>query len=288
MVKNVLVLFSLMLLLSCQNDANQAGQETNKEEVDLTSDLHSVLRPNQLLHQDSIYLDTLVFREYVDDSDYPYAVFELKDSSIISLIFDEVIAQEFQGSKLLVEWRIAQFFEAGEGEKAFFSEEMVDYQILTKSDGFESYLRSFVPAYSTDDNRLIWDFIHPEIGIHSAFNPGAMCVESKVDSLNLEPFISWDCLISEGYPEGDFCEGYDLAEEGFYYQEINVSQLPKFADVSKDDYTPYTPELKFQSEVEKYCKVLVIAGEWNYRFLTFFKYGGQWYFWIEDLCDCGA
>lgn len=75
MVKNVLLLFSLMLLLSCQNDANQAGQETNQEEVDLTSDLRSVLRPNQLLEQDSIYLDTLVFREYVDDSDYPYAVF---------------------------------------------------------------------------------------------------------------------------------------------------------------------------------------------------------------------
>jgi len=288
MFRNVLYLFGLMLLVSCQDAVNESVESSEEPKSQPQNDLFSELRSEDQLSKDSIYKDTLVFSHFADEYDYWYAVFQLNESSEIYLVYDDPISDKLAGSSFAIEWKMSEFFEAGESDSLYYAEELLSYEIVEQSISFEGYLRDFVKAYSRTTDDLIWDFVHEEVGLHAAYNPGAMCIESKVSDIELSKFISWDCVIAEGYPKGDFCEGYAGAEEGFYFEEIQVNSLPKFADMSGDEYVPYTPELPIASEVEAYQKVLVIAGEWNYRFLTFFKHQGNWYFWIEDLCDCSA
>lgn len=288
MFRNVFISIFVLLIFSCE-DAVDQGVELSEGEFDQEeSVLTSVLRSNIQVSLDSVYQDTLIFEEFQDEYDYWYAVFQLDDTSLIYLAFNQYIPDQLKGSKLLVEWKMSEFYQAGEGDSSYYAEEMLSYTIVEEHTSFDGFLRDFVKSYSRVDDDLIWDYVHPEVGLHSAFNPGAMCIEEKVTALNLTPFINWDCTIEASYPEGDFCEGYAGADEGFYYESINAPELPKFADVSGDEYVPYTPELKLADEVEEYMQVLVISSEWNYRYLTFFKHNGKWFFWIEDLCDCSA
>jgi hypothetical protein len=268
-------------------DTNESLEDTLKTEIE-TSDLSSLIRPDQNLTMGEAYSDTLVFQEYETEYDYWYARFQLSNGESIYLAYNEDIPNTLKGSTFLVEWKIDTFYEAAEYEEIYFSERMISFDIIHKADQFEGYLSDFLKAYSRRPDDLITGYIHEAEGLYSAYNPGAMCVLDHLDTPSTEKFISWDCVISDQMPEGHWCDEFEGVEEGLYYEDILITDLPEYAKFDEDGELLFsTPKLSIDSELQGLKKVQVVS-ENSMRRLYFFKTGDFWYFWIEDLCDCSV
>lgn len=285
----------MVLVLGCfscsesttETDTSIADEDSVVNEIEADG-LSSVIRPGQDLSINEKYTDTLTFQEYETEYDYWYARFSLGENESVYLAYNEDIPNALKGSTFLVEWKIDTFYEAAEYEAIYFSERMLNFEIIEKADQFEGYLSDFIKAYSRQADALITGYIHEGEGLYTAYNPGAMCVLDHVDAPKTEKFISWDCVISDKMPDGHWCDGFEGVEEGLYFEDIGIHDLPEFAQFDNEGELLFaTPQLSIDSELDGLKKVQVVA-ENSMRRLYFFKTGNFWYFWIEDLCDCSA
>jgi len=167
----------------------------------------------------------------------------------------------------------------------YFNEQMVSFEKLETSFSFEKFLKEFSEKYKSGKQSDIEMYINPDVDLVSASNPGAYCA----------PGISWDSrpkfignfIITNQKPNGDFCEGYNGAKDGLYYEFIDELGLPEYYDMSGDGGTivlTISPDIEYFY----FAKVLVITEEYFNRYLYFFNGNDKWYFWIEDFCDCSA
>jgi hypothetical protein len=283
----ILVLASLMF--SCSEvETTEIKQVEEWAEIDSLDSLHSDMRPNENLQMGAIYIDTLIFEEYETEYDYWCARFKLPNEQNIYLVYDEEIANALAGSEFLVSWQMDTFYEAGENEDSYFAEKMISYEIIEENQDFKGYLTDFIKAYSRVSDDLIGNYIHPDEGFYSSYNPGAMCVVDRVQKPKVEKFISWDCVISGEMPKGHFCDEFEGIEEGLYFENIEAKNLPEFASFDEEgDLMFLSLSFKIKTEIVGLVKVQEISQN-SFRRLYFFKTEGKWYFWIEDLCDCSA
>jgi hypothetical protein len=293
-MKHKFSIFSIgLIFFACGSESTVSisqSEELDGLELEDTTyvDFESRIRPHQKKWDlNRVYADTLWFESFEDSYDYLFAVMLTRDSQEVVLAFDDYIENNLSGSTMLVEWRIDSLYEPGEEGDLYYQEHLISYEILEKGNDFGGYLREFIKAYSSATDDLMSEHINKEIGIIRTYNPGVYCALYKSDMV-IEKFISWDCVIQEGEPNGDFCEGYLGVEDGLYYKEIESSDLPSFYDMSLLDDNFLQVEIPKEYEQNQLRKVTIVTKEYHYRYLYFIEIDKQWYLWIENSCDCSA
>jgi len=295
-MKKVIYLLFILLLGSCEMEPlpessaleieiDQKTETTDSTEENLKS-FTSKLRPNWSdWNLDSIYSDTLEFISFNDDSDYGIASFRMKDGTLAHLISNQPIAGV--NRNYIVEWKLGKFSEAGENEEAYLKEEVKSATPIASSYSLKALLTNFYQDYKLGDKNAIEKYLHPNASLLCSFNPGAYCTLGRDFGLYKPEPIIGTYLISSETPKGGACEGFEGASDGLYYSFITTDNIPKFDDLVNDK-GPVRPVINSNIEVDGYAKVIVMTNEYSAINLYFFNAHDQWYFWIDDLCDCSA
>lgn len=116
------------------------------------------------------------------------------------------------------------------------------------------------------------------------------CVTGRPNNIPPQELFAHDYTISSNEPIGDFCEGYEGAKNGLYYEIFDESQelYPRIYDLSKGDATEESLYLSENISYDYLAMVTIISEEYFNRNLYFFKEQNKWYLWVEDYCDCSA
>lgn len=287
-MKNALdILLVLIFLTGCAANDSEIKSDAETSETSSEIAFESLIRPHkQQWDITENYYDTLTFDSWDDHYDYWYAFFKTEEGETVSMLADQAIDDKFSGSTFLVEWKIDSVYEAGEGDEHYYQERLLSYAILEKEIDFAGYLQDFIKVYSRDSHDLLKEYVHEEfIG---SIHPGIYCMTSGELS-HPKQFISWDCVIQDGFPEGDFCEGYNGVEDGLYFESISENELPFFANID-DEMNPVAEQVQMPEKLQgnELKKVLIVLDEYHYRYLYFIEDRRMWYLWIEDICDCSA
>jgi hypothetical protein len=273
--------------------------ETNEDVVDQGSndiiEFETPIKPRQTeFDLNAIYTDTLEFIRFNDDYDYWFAEMKTLEGESVSLNYSGEFDDPGNGSILLVDWKVDSFYEAGEGEQLYYDLILQGFEVLEEKLSFKAWLENgFLDDLLKNESAVMNQYAHPELKeILMAYNPGAYCAIGEGGFLpDFTPDFNNGYVVEEGLPSGDFCEGYPNASAGFYIEQISESQLPAYADMSLeqgDDFgAAYTPDVP-QGGADNYYKIAVISDEFQYAYLYFLEYNGEFYFWIKDLCDCSA
>ncbi len=75
------------------------------------------------------YINVLKFIEFDDNYDYSFSVFETEAGETVTLYHTEPIDDKFKGVLLRLTWDIGTYYEAGEGEKEYFHEHLISFEI---------------------------------------------------------------------------------------------------------------------------------------------------------------
>ncbi len=135
-----LIVILMISLFSC-NGTKTDKKETKNQKVDAiintdsiepkTSDIStnfkSSIRPNQKLSLDKVYIDTVQFMSFNNDSDYRL-FFARKKKEKVSLIYDLISDNKFdfiRGDEIEIKWKMDSIWIAGDGETLDFSEWLI-------------------------------------------------------------------------------------------------------------------------------------------------------------------
>lgn len=289
-----LYLIFLGFLISCSgNEKSYIDSTIDTDEIIQTSSIiefESDLRPDKKEWDlNETYKDTLEFESFEDQYDYWMAIFKTKSGSSVSLNYNDPIEASLNHSIFAIEWEIDSFYEAGEGDELYYDEKLISYQIIEKSNDFAGYLYDFIHAYSREDDKLIENYIHSELGFLGTTQPGLYCMLEKRDKPEISNFMTWESVISHERPDGDICGGYEGVEDGLYYSEIKADEIEDFTfNIPGGDFEFHPPVLPEKYKDNALKKVQVITNESHYAYLYFVLMKDQWYLWIENRCDCSA
>lgn len=302
MLPRFVFLLSLFVFLSCGSDVSEDSVPTGviedtAGEVDLENELDekiedfsSVLRPEKSdWNETDVFTDTLELVSVNEDYDYAFATFKTTNGEEVALYGVEGIDEYYQNRNFEIKWKPGRYYEAGEGDALYFKETITEFKILETSSSLEAFLDKFSAIYQSDGGAAVTKFTNPEVELLTAFNPGVYCALSGRDIVEQMEFPQGDLTIAAGFPQGDFCEGYTGIQNGLYYEFIDETELPAYDDMEAggeiDGVTLY---IEPSVEYWYFAKVLVVSDEYFNRYLYFFNGDGNWYFWVEDLCDCSA
>ncbi|MBL1279913.1 MAG: hypothetical protein COA33_006560 [Fluviicola sp.] len=269
------------------DDSTETAIENNQDSITYISELRL---GKEKWNLEEIFVDTLEFVEFNYDYDYYFSLFKNKDGKEITLYFDEIIKDFNQNSNFIVKWHLGQFSEAGTGETIYYNEELLSYTVLNSSFTFEKFIRSFITDYSSGNRGDIQKYMHPSQELFSTFKNGLYCVEAKEGNLPTSELLINDFVTTSEQPKGSCLEGYTGTKNQLYYQFFDERRADLFPAVSDmgNDGIEWTIEIDEAIAYERLAKVLVIVeGEFN-RILYFFRVQDNWYFWVEDFCDCSA
>ncbi len=291
-------LFISLLLLSCGGEETASSDDQEREDstevINLKGYFASKIRSYDTVWSlDSVYTDTLVFLEYIDNYDYPLAIlrtFILDTESVVCL---DPIEDVNPGSVILLEWRIGEFTEAGEGdgnESSYYDEELIRYEVLEATQSLEEFLSVFLDDLCSPKSDLS-QYVHHEILFGTANNPGAYCMFGYQDEPERsDRFYFQDGVVSDKLPKGDFCEGYEGVQNGFYYSLLAADKVPKFSFVSPDEmdfvYQDFPIPKKFDN-----CglvEIVEIDDEFHYQYIYLIEIDFTWYIFAQDFCDCSV
>src|SRR5690606_3445749 len=102
-------------------------------------------------------------------------------------------------------------------------------------------------------------------------------------------YFSEDYVIQEGFPAGDFCEGYPNVSDGYYYEFVAHESMKKYAHFdNEEDVKIVAPEIPKKYSASKILKVMMVIGEFHSVDLYFLENSGKWILWVLDECDCSA
>lgn len=277
----------VLVLFSCTEDESRS-----KEDEGLSNGLipyDSALITEDSIDLNAVFTDTLEFVYYYDEYDDPIIEAVTQSGDTITMISDVVFDLDTVPSKsmIAIQWKLDSVYLAGEGEKLYYQEHVLSYELIERAPVFEEELRDYFNHYASNDQTYLEQkFIHPDFEISNAYNPGAACVlmgyEPGPDIRDPE---GW--LISDEMPQGDFCEGYPNVQNGLYYEVITTEELPYYADVTTDDWKPVQPELP-ALDFTDIMKVTVVYDEWHYAYWYFLIIDNRPYIWLVDRCDCSA
>lgn len=151
---------------------------------------------------------------------------------------------------------------------------------------FKIFLQVFIK--SINEKKNIEDYIHKDIGVYVYTNPGAHCIASKRNKMEMIEGIKEISVnrIFNRIPKGDFCGGYPGEKDGFYYMKTTKDGLPLYYDIeSNADKKVILPS---NLNYKKFMKVNVIIGESFRVDLYFTCIGSTWYLIGQNRCDCSA
>ncbi|WP_298954834.1 hypothetical protein [uncultured Nonlabens sp.] len=103
--------------------------EINKVELDFQNNI----RPNEKIELNTVYTDTLQFKNYNDDYDY-FFLTGIKNDKDISLIYnwDMTADKDFKENDILkVTWKMDSIYTAGDGETLSFYETAIDAVLIS-------------------------------------------------------------------------------------------------------------------------------------------------------------
>lgn len=75
------------------------------------------------------YTNVLRFIEFDDNYDYAFSVFETEAGDTVTLYHTEAIDDRYKGQLLKITWEIGTYYEAGEGEKEYYHEHLISFEI---------------------------------------------------------------------------------------------------------------------------------------------------------------
>ena len=298
------------MLVSCSSEEQKKAENEIIESIEQTQqaeehegevnninekieDFRSELRKGKTdWSQEETYTDTLELIEYNDELDYIFAKFKNKNGEEFQLNSDVSISNYYRGRNHVVKWKVGKYYEAGEDDAIYYQEKLVAAERLTNSFSFEKFLNKFSETYSKGNQEDIKKSAHPFEDIVTTYKNGLYCVKGKPEFISEISYLGQDYIITSEKPSGDFCGGYEDAKDGLYYEFFDESKelqdlFPSVNDMNREGVEMglyVTEDIIYQY----FAKVLVIAeGNFN-RALYFFLEDGQWYFWVEDFCDCSA
>ncbi|MEX1003565.1 MAG: hypothetical protein WDZ35_15710 [Crocinitomicaceae bacterium] len=287
-MKSKWILFlPLVFLMNCVTPEEDHSQQTNDiEEVET----EPVLTATDTVEASiQYYWDTLTFTGFDDNADYWYAYFETDQGESWVMITDEMQEDDMKHSIVKVKWKWDTFYEAGEGDAPYQQKKLVEMELLEKRGSFEEWLNDFAEDYFSE-NFDQQKYAHEKLKVSRAFNPGAYCNLGYTGEINDYREIKGNkAVVKAGFPKGDFCEGYAGVSSGIYFKEITEKQLPSYTVLSEED--DFIREKLLLPSAFKRSKInvgQVIDREYHYAYLYFLEIDGDWYLWVEDLCDCSA
>ena len=296
-------MISTLLFTHCSSPSNDGSDENDSDEkgpieikVDPKSKPGSIINYTTPIRPDDtvwmmgeILTDTLIFQDFDSDYDYWYAIFITTNGDTTYLIYDEIIDVDLAGSTFEIKWEIASFYEAGEENEPYFAEGLLSYTIIKMRDNFEKFINDFTKVYVAQQSGIIDEYIHEGIGIMTTFNPGVYCT---LEDRGLPRFIDsfkGKYIVSDQFPDGSVCDSFPGKEDGFYYMAVKHEDLPEYANMIPDGDVQYKrPELPENRTIEDYRKAILISEAEIFGSFYFIQVKGNWYLWIEDLCDCSA
>ncbi len=169
----------------------------------------------------------------------------------------------------------------------FGSETNLSTGIIHKVEDFRVFFQRFIEdSYKGLDLNI---YLHPEIGIYGANNPGAICVLIRSMAIvNQSPPTEAIPKVFERAPKGHYCEGFE-EEGGFYILPGTLEKLPSYPYFDNNGDFKNTPiKLPATKNAIVYKKVKVIIDKQFESDMYFANIDYKWYLIIEDLCDCSA
>ncbi len=302
-MKYLICFISCLILFSCSTDPEGTinietteltklveENETEADNVDKKLEaFRSELRVGKTdWNEEDTYADTLELVEYNTDADYYFVVLKDRVGKEVIMQTNVEINDFYLGRNYLVHWKIGEFYEAGENDASYYSEEMISLDLLNSSFSFENHLSDFFEAYKSGNQTDIKKHIHPLVDMVSTYNPAMYCVnERPVDIPPLQEYFKDEYIITSEKPVGDFCSGYEGVQNGLYYEFFDETHdlFPKVYDMSGEGVEKtlhVTEDVLYQY----FVKITVITDDYFNRHLYFFKELDRWYFWVEDFCDC--
>jgi len=285
-----------MILTSCAgsesedgsgSDTGQSGNGDSNTELKFESQLYP--EKSDWDHNET-YSDTLEFLRYDDNYDYAFMVFKTADGKEAQIVSGVDMDNALTGSICLVEWYIDTLYEAGEGDVPYLQENLSYIEVLEATDNFEPFIRQFA-LDMRDENATIQPYTSDVITYGETSNPGAYCVVNYKDKVSQHLEFSREMCenVRFALPEGDFCEGYMGAKDGFYVQDYPEGKVPEFTFISEDsDFKFEEFPLPEEYRDGRIKEVTVIQDEYTLCTLYFLQLGVNWYIFVKDYCDCSA
>ncbi len=149
------------------------------------------------------------------------------------------------------------------------------------------FIRFLEDSYQAED---LNKYLHPEIGIYGANNPGAYCIMSRTLALINQSVPAEEIpMIFERSPKGNYCDGFKGEKSGLYILPDFINELPQFPIFDDNGDIKTTPIILPKSNNPiVYKKVKVIVDEQFESDIYFANIDYKWYLILEDLCDCSA
>ena len=152
------------------------------------------------------------------------------------------------------------------------------------SSGKLNTLNGFCQEY-IESSESINKFINPAIGLMFLNNPGSRCTGSMVNSIK---FSDIKVTTSNTFPfmaNGNSCDGYLNAKDGFYYKSITVDELPVFIDNNEDIRSLQIPNAI--GNYKLFRMTLVQNESWVMDFYVI-SISGNFFLICQDNCDCSS
>lgn len=143
-------------------------------------------------------------------------------------------------------------------------------------------------------------YLHPEIGLYYATNPGARCeIKNNYRSVVNESLQTKNIpAIFHRPPGGNYCMGYANEASGFYIEDMDVNEMDEphtwFKGFTYNSGKSGAADSEKHIELAKSIspmqprKVTVVIEEEFDRELYFVNINYQWYVILENFCDCSA
>lgn len=196
-----------------------------------------------------------------------------------------------RGKKMILNGMEDYWYKVKFNEKTgwiFGSETNLKTGVIHEVENFKAFFQRFIEdSYKGRDLNI---YLHPEIGIYGANNPGALCVLVRSMAIvNQSTRTEEVPPIFERAPKGNYCEGFDEEEGGFYILPETIQSLPSYPYFDNNGNLKDTP-IKLPETQNKiiYKKVKVIINKQFESDMYFANIDYKWYLIIEDLCDCSG
>ena len=123
-------------LISCQNLVQKQSSIENVESNNIskseTNQYKSLIRPNEKLELQKIYMDTVTYEEFNDGGDHSL-IFIKTSSNEESLICDWSKTYDYvKGEKVIIQWKLDSIRYAGDPEFLDYKEFLVSIQKLNE------------------------------------------------------------------------------------------------------------------------------------------------------------
>lgn len=288
-----LIAITLFLFNSCGSNEEAFVEENSEKEITkdtLISPIpvyQSKIRGNVDVGQ--IYTDTLTFLSFDSNYDYWFCLFQTRELDTVYMAYNDLVEEVNAGRIFIVQWKVDSLFEAGEGDELYFQERIISYDVIRDLEkGFEKFLNVFVADFVNPSSDML-QYIQPDISFQSSNNLGLYCTLVKSGVVEKHAWLNgFETSVFENTPEGHFCDGYPGIQNGFYYTNVLLKDLPAFDKMEKDDFIVEKYDIPEEFSSNEFMKITMIKDEYHLGYLFFIQVENKWYFFAQDLCDCSA